>query len=627
MKWPPPLRFSIPGLIFGVALLLIGANYGIQLNNKLNRAADETSEIAERQASRLAGLALKAANTSDSTSLLNEFNFLNEDMDLKYALVCDPKNRIRHSSVSEWVARSINSTGADDASELVRRTRRAKEAQTLTLPSKDLVIAAWPVLGVEGENLPSVAIVERDLSSLASAARRKAATDTGWTALLVFGAGALLWLGFSLLLLPRARHAIAEAQTLRDAAPPLPPLDGDDEFAQISAHLQAAQDRLAAQERALRGQVERNQRFVDSLPAAVLACRGDRIEAVNPAALRLLGATAPDQLIGRSPFDILHPDFHTSLRDALRVMTTTGLTPPTMEQKIVALSGATMDVETGITAFQDEQGPAFQLVWRDLSERKSAEAGREMLTRDLNEKNKELEAIVYVASHDLRSPLLNVMGFSRQISGACHQLENIIGANGSMVKVAELAPLVQESMPRALKFIEQGVAKMDALLSGFLRYSRAGRVEIDLQTLDMNALLKNIVGDMSYQLQQARAEVRVSDLPECRGDAMQISQVFTNLLDNALKYLEPERACIIFVEGLVENGRAIYKVTDNGIGIAPEHQARIFEIFHRLHPAMHPGEGLGLTIAQRIIQRHEGSISVSSQPGVGSTFTVVLPAA
>ena len=71
----------------------------------------------------------------------------------------------------------------------------------------------------------------------------------------------------------------------------------------------------------------------------------------------------------------------------------------------------------------------------------------------------------------------------------------------------------------------------------------------------------------------------------------------------------------------------MYKVTDNGIGIAPEHRARIFEIFHRLHPSMHPGEGLGLTIAQRIVQRHEGNVSVASQTGVGSTFSVVLPAA
>lgn len=627
MKWPPPLRYSIPGLIFGVALLLVAADYGIQLNNKLNRATDEASEMAERQASRLAGLALKAANTNDNTSLLNEFNFLNEDMDMKYAVVCDPKNRIRQSSVSEWQARNINSTGADDASDLVRRTRKARDAMTLTLPSKDLVIAASPVLGVEGENIPSVAIVERDLSSLASAARRKAATDTGATAVLVFAAGGILWLGLSLLLLPRARHTLTEARNLRDATEPTPPLEGDDEFAHISATLQTAHEMLTAQARALRGLQERNQRFVDSLPASVLVCRGDRIESVNPAALKLLGAASPDQLIGRSPFDILHPDFHAPMRDALRVMTTSGINPQPVEQKINTLAGTSVDVESSITGFQDEQGPAYQLVWRDLSERKSAEAGREMLTRDLNEKNKELEAIVYVASHDLRSPLLNVVGFSRQISGACHQLETILGSNGATVKVAELEPLVRDSMPRALKFIEQGVAKMDALLSGFLRYSRAGRVEIDLQTLDMNALLKNIVGDMSYQLQQAGAEVRVSDLPECRGDAMQISQVFTNLLDNALKYREAERGSIIFVEGLVEGNRAIYKVTDNGIGIAPEHQARIFEIFHRLHPAMHPGEGLGLTIAQRIVQRHEGSISVASQPGVGSTFSVTLPAA
>lgn len=627
MKWPPPLRYTIPGLIFGVALLLVGADYAIQLNNRMSRAVDDASELAERQASRLAGLASKAAATNDNTSLLNEFNFLNEDMDLKYALVCDPKNRIHLSTCTEWQERNINSTSADDAGDLVRKARRTREAQTLTLPSKDLVIAAYPVLGVEGESLPSVAIVERDLSTLASSARKRTATDTATTAILVLGASGLLWIAFTFLLVPRARHTLTEARNLQAPDSPANPLEGDDEFAQISSTLQDARDRLALQSRALLGMHDRHQRFIDSLPAAVLVCRGDRIESANPAAIKMLGAASGNQLIGRSPFDIVHPDFHAPLRDALRVVSTTGVSPQPVEQKITLLNGSILEVESSIISFQDEQGPAYQLVWRDLSERKSAEAGREMLTRDLNEKNKELEAIVYVASHDLRSPLLNVMGFSRQISGACHQLETILGANGSTVKVAELTPLVHESMPRALKFIEQGVAKMDALLSGFLRYSRAGRVEMDVQPLDMNALLKNIVGDMSFQLQQAGAEVRVSDLPACRGDAMQISQVFTNLLDNALKYRESERPCIIFVEGIVEGPNAIYKVTDNGIGIAPEHQARIFEIFHRLHPAMHAGEGLGLTIAQRIVQRHEGNVSVASQPGVGSTFSVVLPAA
>jgi len=243
-------------------------------------------------------------------------------------------------------------------------------------------------------------------------------------------------------------------------------------------------------------------------------------------------------------------------------------------------------------------------------------------------KNRELEQIVYIASHDLRSPLVNVDGYSRELAFALDDLETILGEDTPRTDqaVSKIRGTVLE-MREALRYIRNSTAQMDALLKGLLKLSRSGRAALTLAPLDMNALMEKVLASFAWQIKEAGVRVTVNTLPPCKADGVQLTEVFSNLISNAIKYFSPARPGSITISGISENGRSTYIVEDNGIGIAKHHQANIFEMFHRLDPAATPGDGMGLTLVRQILTRLDGNIRVESEPDKGSRFYVELPAA
>ncbi|MCK5055391.1 MAG: HAMP domain-containing protein [Candidatus Aminicenantes bacterium] len=260
-------------------------------------------------------------------------------------------------------------------------------------------------------------------------------------------------------------------------------------------------------------------------------------------------------------------------------------------------------------------------------ERDEAEAARERLLEELAEKNKELEQVVYVTSHDLRSPLVNIQGFSKELDYSIKDLSLLLNIDEIPDEVKEkISLIIEEDIPDSLEYILTSATKMDSLLNGLLKLSRVGRSAATFQDIDMNVLIKEVQHAFEFQIKEQKAALKIEDLPPCFGNEMQINQVFSNLLNNALKYLDPEKKGFIKISGRKEKNHVIYCVEDNGIGIASEHQKKVFEIFHRLNPEETSGEGLGLTIVNKILSRHNGRIRVNSEPGKGSEFCVKLPA-
>jgi signal transduction histidine kinase len=249
-------------------------------------------------------------------------------------------------------------------------------------------------------------------------------------------------------------------------------------------------------------------------------------------------------------------------------------------------------------------------------------------TAELTSANEEIQRFAYIVSHDLRAPLLNIIGFSSELEHATEILRDFVQTHiaASDVAVPEAVREATEAdLPEAIRFIQTSTAKMDRLINAILRLSREGRRVLTPEALDMGRVLTDIVDSVRHQANASEAEVTVGALPPIVSDRIAIEQVFTNLVDNALKYGHPARPGRIAVEGRREGTWAVFSVSDNGRGIAARDMERVFELFRRAGIQDQPGEGIGLAHVRALVRRLGGAIECVSTPNQGSTFSVRLP--
>ncbi|MGC2085958.1 MAG: CHASE3 domain-containing protein [Bradyrhizobium sp.] len=258
-------------------------------------------------------------------------------------------------------------------------------------------------------------------------------------------------------------------------------------------------------------------------------------------------------------------------------------------------------------------------------------------TADLREANDEIQRFAYIVSHDLRSPLVNIMGFTSELE----ELRNdIFRRIATLARSATASPppaegtdpalegpdkQLSDDFSEALGFIKSSIAKMDRLISAILNLTREGRREFVPVRIDTRELLETIVQTVAHQAAEANASIHIEPLPTIVSDRLAIEQIFSNLIDNAVKYLKPGVAGEISIRGRTRLGFAIFEIRDNGRGIDPRDHQRIFDLFRRAGTQDRPGQGIGLAHVRALVRRLGGTMSVASELDHGSTFTITLP--
>lgn len=273
--------------------------------------------------------------------------------------------------------------------------------------------------------------------------------------------------------------------------------------------------------------------------------------------------------------------------------------------------GKLIYLSLSVSAIKDEEGNVSSgaAIFRDITQMKQAESELLRTSQRLAQSNKELEEFAWIAAHDLKEPVRTMGTYSRLLKD-------------------EYGPDLDDQAQQFLDFIHSAAGKAMARIDDVLKFSAVGREKFIAVPVSLEEVVKSVQEDLQLVIKESRAQIEVKELPKVSGNFHYLTQLFQNLLANAIKYRSENTSPVIKIYCEKDGGFANIIVEDNGIGFDMEDSTRIFRMFQRLHPeTKYAGTGLGLAMCKKIVELHGGIINVESQVGKGSKFIVSLPAA
>jgi signal transduction histidine kinase len=250
-------------------------------------------------------------------------------------------------------------------------------------------------------------------------------------------------------------------------------------------------------------------------------------------------------------------------------------------------------------------------------------------TSDLGRANEEIQRFAYIVTHDLRAPLVNIMGFTSELETSVGELSAYMAErpDDGDPKFADAKLAATEDLPEAITFIRAATRKMDSLINAILKISREGRRQLKPESLDLAEIAEATATTVQHQVAENGGSVSLDiHVPRLVSDKLSLEQVLGNLLDNAVKYQQPGRPLSVVIRGRQAPANRIeIEVEDNGRGIAASDHERVFELFRRAGTQTQPGEGIGLAHVRTLVRSLGGDITLRSELGVGTTFIITLP--